>query len=129
MTAESSAENVSATDRLRPATQGESAGGNGNPQIAVKDNYWCRDHLRPFRDDWPRGYMIASILLFQTSCEDESIVAAAQGDAFQLQGVLDEFSPLCCRLPYQVLRRIYDLSLRGGVQLLSAMRSAVWRDL
>lgn len=92
------------------------------PQIVLDHTAWCAAHLEPFRAEWPRGYGVAQVLLFQEAIKDTEIQRACgwnpdtgqTGDVGALSGVLIEFSPLCCRLTREERRAIYAQAL-GGV--------------
>lgn len=75
--------------------------------------HWCARHLEPFRSDWPGGAGVAMMRLFDAAVADERIVAAVpkaaggKGRTEALDGVLLEFSPLCCFLGDERMEPIY----------------------
>lgn len=59
---------------------------------------WCPEHLEPYRIAWPEGYVPASMcLVHQALTKDDEIIGASGGHVEQLNAVLREFGPLCCR--------------------------------
>jgi hypothetical protein len=56
----------------------------------------CRMHGEPFRANWPAGYPIAVVRLFQAATESSTeLHEATGGDAHRLNAVIAEFGPLC----------------------------------
>lgn len=68
----------------------------------------CSLHGEPFRRDWPKGYGIFSIKLFEAFCAsvDPEIIKQLGGDKSGIEALLDE-RPLCCRSLKSELVPIY----------------------
>lgn len=58
--------------------------------------HWCARHLEPFRRNWPHGWAVAMMAIFEECVRRDDIVAAAGARVEMLDRVLREFSPLCC---------------------------------
>lgn len=73
--------------------------GEDNPGIMI-DNpemIWCGEHLEPWREHWPLGYLPASMCLLNQALEDDEIIAASGGRVEALSATIREYGPLCCR--------------------------------
>lgn len=73
--------------------------------------HWCPRHLEPFRAAWPKGYLLASMALFEESVRRPEIAEAAGGDTAMLDRVLREFGPLCCLIGDEGVARWTELTL------------------
>jgi hypothetical protein len=72
--------------------------------------HWCARHLEPFRAEWPVGWPLAMMGLFQESVRNLEIIDAAGGQTEMLDRVLREFSPLCCFLGDEITAKWTRLS-------------------
>lgn len=70
-------------------------------QLGVWDVF-CPRHLEPFRANWPKGYPLAMMWLFQYAASMPAIQDAADRDANKLTAAVREFSPVCCFVPDDV---------------------------
>jgi len=85
-----------------------------NPKVYIGfETHWCAKHLEPLRENWPMGAGLAMMRLFETVVADSRIIAAAPKDAQgkaktdSLNAVLIEYSPLCCFVGEEAMRKIY----------------------
>jgi len=74
--------------------------------------HWCAAHLESFREGWPKGYVPASILVFNACTRLERVWTLCGNDAGRLNDVLTELAPLCCLIDEGLLSRIIGASLR-----------------
>lgn len=73
---------------------------------------FCPRHLKPLRAEWPYGYAVLMMAVFQHALREPEIVRAVGGDADRLGPVLREYGPLCCRMSDTDMERWTALALR-----------------
>lgn len=86
------------------------------PPTIMSRHLWCHKHLSPLQPDWPRGYALAMVGLFQEGASDPRI-AAEVGDSDNpngaIQAAFNRHKPLCCFLPAGIAEAIIASALRG----------------
>lgn len=83
---------------------------------------FCPEHLEPYRADWPKGYPLAMVAMFQAAASDDRISVLCGGDPQRLNSVLREHAPLCEFLPVGLTEEITAMSLKGELWKHSALR-------
>lgn len=89
------------------------------PPIIMSYHLWCPRHLEPLRAEWPKGYPIAMIGLFQEVSADPRTWEGAEKDdsgkvpMAVIQRVMNEVKPVCCWLPDGIAEAIIASALRG----------------
>lgn len=73
--------------------------------------HWCPKHLEPFRENWPSGWALATMGIFEVCLRRDDIIEAAGHDTRMLDRVLREFSPLCCLVGNEETAKWTALSL------------------
>ena len=94
-----------------------------NPLLMLPDAKiaWCNRHLSAFRPDWPTGYLIISLVTAYQMMNDEKFQEACGGDLTQANGLLVEYSPLCCYLEAKGWPEWARLSIAGDIKALQRM--------
>lgn len=84
--------------------------------------HWCPRHLEPFRAEWPRGYLPASLALLDEAVRREDVARAAgwtpeggRADPARLSAVLAEYGPLCCLVGDETAEKWTALALAGDM--------------
>lgn len=91
--------------------------------------FWCAEHLEPFRERWPTGYLTATMYLLEQATEREDIQQAAHKKVEELSRVLTEFGPICCLVARQDghgeewLRDIIDRSIAMDPKLVLEIKA------
>lgn len=84
------------------------------PQIMLDfKRDWCAKHLEPFRENWPEGAAIVMVLMATCALSHPNCHRYTNGDATKINAYLAEFSPICCRLPGRLIKRVTGIALRG----------------
>lgn len=90
------------------------------PDITLKrEHLTCLRHGEPYRKDWPKGYMILSLMLFEAvialnSLQDEirEVTGSEKADLKSITPLLKK-RPACCRVPAATMFEIYLKSKIG----------------
>jgi hypothetical protein len=88
------------------------------PLILDPAVHWCPTHLERYRERWPAGYAIASMVLVRAATDRPDVQQAAgynvetgeKGDVARLPAVLREYGPLCCLVGDDTMTLVNELS-------------------
>jgi hypothetical protein len=78
------------------------------PRIELGTHHW---HLVPFRDDWPGGWGVALVKLFDAAVKDSRLADQEFSDTVPVEvaitSAIAKVRPLCCFVGDDVMRVIY----------------------
>ena len=83
------------------------------PLTIMGPHLWCHRHLSPLEPDWPRGYLIAMLGLFQEAASDPRMAVLTEGRVEAIQRVMNDVAPVCCWLPEGIAEAIIQSGLDG----------------
>lgn len=75
---------------------------------------WCPYHMEPFRDEWPKGAIVAGLTIFDALMRNEELQRHAESvgkaDDFEaaLTAIKSEYQPLCCFVGDEVMADVYE---------------------
>lgn len=85
-----------------------------NPKVQLEvTDVICSLHGEPFREDWPKGYGLASVKLFEEFAQLADVHAYTGGKAEKLPAAVAEFGPLCCAVGRNIMKKVY---LNSGIE-------------
>ena len=80
-----------------------------NPSEPIDLDYtqvFCPRHGQPFREDWPKGYIVASLELLKEVMNSETFQKLTDGQVSMINSLL-RARPLCERVSAATLLRVY----------------------
>lgn len=88
------------------------------------EEVWCPRHLAPFEENWPSGYLPASLALIQLAVRTDALIAWCGGnpdigvaaDASRIAAAIRDLGPVCCLLGDETTKYWTDLALAGDAE-------------